>query len=151
MNNYIVGYVIHTPGRVDDRPSVIPVTYDLRDAIEVCREEQARVLPIGTEFHVYRLEQVPDYIETADLANGPGQDWGGEVVAEMRPEFADYLESSEALDQDCPLDDCTCGHTATIHLHGPDRWGECDAEDCDCEMYLSVIDSQALDIGSWWQ
>jgi hypothetical protein len=61
----------------------------------------------------------------------------------------DHLSPSAG--QGCPLDDCTCGHSANVHLHGPDCWGECDAEDCDCEMYLSVIDSRALDLGSWWQ
>lgn len=94
-NRYVVGHTIHTPGRDEPSTGVIPVVYTLRDAIEVCREERARVLPVGTEWHIYRLEPVPGYIESADLATGP--DWGGEDP-EQREALDRYLESSEELD-----------------------------------------------------
>lgn len=138
MRKYVVGAVADVGGGAHPLLSVDATPYDLRDAIEVCREKDERHRRIwpdtNVSHHVYRLEQVSAYIEHADLSPGP------ERTPEKRAAFDAYLASSEALEGE----ECTCGHLGNWHLHGPETWGECDAEGCGCAMYRTTVDA------AWW-
>lgn len=106
MNRYVVtsDTLLSSGARVI--MAIAPGVYDLRDAIELCQEKNARHLRIWPdsklEHHIYRLERMPRYIEQADLSEP-----ATERTPEERAAFEAYLESSAALARE---EECACGH-----------------------------------------